>query len=46
MPAVTTAQPRIPNMWNDWKRNISWMRNQEMASDFISTRPKANPIAT
>src|SRR5205823_10918357 len=34
-----------PYMWNDWKRNISWIRNHEMTSAFVITTPNSVPIA-
>ena len=39
-PRPTTAEPMIPYMWIAWKRNISWMRNQEITT---SSRVKAMP---
>src|SRR5690606_2651445 len=41
--ATPTAVKIRPYMWNDWNRNISWIRNHEIASDFVMTRPKKAP---
>gem|GEM_PF-6778852 len=30
-------------MWNDCKRNISWMRNQEMISALTKAMPNNSP---
>jgi hypothetical protein len=30
-------------MWKPWKRNISWMRNQEIRFAFVSTMPNTVP---
>ena len=38
-----TAVKMIPYMWKDWKRNISWIRYQDTASDFTITMPKNRP---
>ena len=40
---TATALPITPNMWNDWNRNISCMRNHEMISAFTKTIPKMMP---
>ena len=37
---MPTATAMIPYMWIDSKRNISWMRVHQAASDFSSTTPK------
>ena len=39
-----TAVPMMPYIWNDWKRNISWIRYQEITSDLVKTIPKATPM--
>jgi len=41
--AVAMAEPMMPYIRNDWKRNISWMRNHDRTSDLVSTMPKAIP---
>ena len=40
---MTSAPAITPYMWKLWKRNISWMRNQEMTSPFVITTPKRIP---
>ena len=43
MPTII-ARPIIPYIWKSWKRNISWILNQDTTSDFTNTKPKAVPI--
>src|SRR5512140_3680683 len=38
-----TADPITPYMWNESKRNISCMRNQEITSPLVSSTPKKIP---
>jgi hypothetical protein len=41
--AVGSAVAKMPNMWNPWKRNISWIRNHEITSAFVIVMPKRMP---
>ena len=41
--AIPIADAMISYIRGDWKRNISWMRNQESTSDLVRVIPKATP---
>ena len=43
---TATADPITPYMWKLWKRNISWIRNQEMTSALVTMMPNSVPTST